>query len=91
MSWHTFVFPLFPLTSYLSSTSQGYSGTELLDLLLEPHMVPHMNSNGYHGNPAWSITDQSVSELAFDICDLSLYDKSLDNLPAESMLRKFHF
>ncbi|XP_042609912.1 cyclic AMP-responsive element-binding protein 3-like protein 3-A [Cyprinus carpio] len=41
-------------------SDKGYSGTELLDLLLEPHMVPHMNSNGYHGNPAWSITDQSI-------------------------------
>ncbi|XP_059419011.1 cyclic AMP-responsive element-binding protein 3-like protein 3-A [Carassius carassius] len=41
-------------------SDKGYSGTELLDLLLEPHMVPHMDSNGYHGNPAWSITDQSI-------------------------------
>ncbi|XP_016396205.1 cyclic AMP-responsive element-binding protein 3-like protein 3-A isoform X3 [Sinocyclocheilus rhinocerous] len=41
-------------------SDKGYSGTELLDLLLEPHMNPHMDSNGDHGNPAWSITDQSI-------------------------------
>ncbi|XP_016421989.1 cyclic AMP-responsive element-binding protein 3-like protein 3-A [Sinocyclocheilus rhinocerous] len=41
-------------------SNKAYSGIELLDLLLEPHKVRHMESNGDHGNPAWSITDQSI-------------------------------
>ncbi|XP_039531675.1 cyclic AMP-responsive element-binding protein 3-like protein 3-A isoform X2 [Pimephales promelas] len=38
-------------------SDKGHSGIELLDLLLEPHKVSHMESNG--NLPAWSITDQS--------------------------------
>ncbi|XP_073705093.1 cyclic AMP-responsive element-binding protein 3-like protein 3-A isoform X2 [Garra rufa] len=41
-------------------SEKGYPGIELLDLLLEPHKVPHMESNGDHGNPVWSVTDQSI-------------------------------
>uniref|UniRef100_A0A9J8A890 cAMP responsive element binding protein 3-like 3b n=1 Tax=Cyprinus carpio carpio TaxID=630221 RepID=A0A9J8A890_CYPCA len=41
-------------------SDKAYSGIELLDLLLEPQKVPHMESNGDHGNPVWSITDQSI-------------------------------
>ncbi|XP_043089456.1 cyclic AMP-responsive element-binding protein 3-like protein 3-A isoform X2 [Puntigrus tetrazona] len=41
-------------------SDKAYSGIELLDLLLEPHKVPHIESNGDHGNPAWSVTDQRI-------------------------------
>ncbi|KAK2900444.1 hypothetical protein QQF64_015641 [Cirrhinus molitorella] len=41
-------------------SDKGYPGIELLDLLLEPHKVPHMESNGDHGNPVWSVADQSI-------------------------------
>ncbi|XP_052403432.1 cyclic AMP-responsive element-binding protein 3-like protein 3-A isoform X2 [Carassius gibelio] len=41
-------------------SDKGYSGIELLDLLLEPHRIPHLESSGDHGNPVWSITDQSI-------------------------------
>lgn len=84
-------YPTFPPSFHLSSISQGYSGIELLDLLLEPHKVSHMESDGDHDNPAWSITDQSVSEMLFDICDLSLSDKLQDMLPTESTLGIFYF
>lgn len=57
--------PTFPPSFHLSSISQGYSGIELLDLLLEPHKGSHVESDG--DLSAWSITDQSVSEMPFDI------------------------
>ncbi|XP_026110526.1 cyclic AMP-responsive element-binding protein 3-like protein 3-A isoform X2 [Carassius auratus] len=41
-------------------SDKAYSGIELLDLLLEPHRIPHLESSGDHGNPVWSITDQSI-------------------------------
>ncbi|XP_056127618.1 cyclic AMP-responsive element-binding protein 3-like protein 3-B isoform X2 [Rhinichthys klamathensis goyatoka] len=48
-------------------SDKGYSGIELLDLLLEPHKVSHMESNG--DLPAWSITDQSSQCHAEGVVD----------------------
>ncbi|XP_077078287.1 cyclic AMP-responsive element-binding protein 3-like protein 3-A isoform X2 [Siphateles boraxobius] len=57
-------------------SDKGYSGIELLDLLLEPHKVSHMESNG--DLPAWSITDQSSQ------ChDEGVVDSFLDSLMSE--------
>ncbi|XP_051557744.1 cyclic AMP-responsive element-binding protein 3-like protein 3-B [Myxocyprinus asiaticus] len=41
-------------------SDKAYAGFELLDLLLE-QKTSHMDGNGNHGNPAWSITDQSTA------------------------------
>jgi len=68
------------------SVSQGHSGIELLDLLLEPHKVSHMESNG--DLPAWSITDQSVSETPFDICE---FIWSITRCPSYSEEQWEHF
>ncbi|KAI7809306.1 cyclic AMP-responsive element-binding protein 3-like protein 3-B [Triplophysa rosa] len=39
----------------------GYWGMELLDFLLEqPHRNAHMESHGDHGNPVWTIAEQSA-------------------------------
>lgn len=56
-------------------SDKGYSGIGLLDLLLEPHKVPHMESNGDQCIPAWSITDQGI------LChDEGVVDNFLDSL-----------
>ncbi|XP_051553375.1 cyclic AMP-responsive element-binding protein 3-like protein 3-B [Myxocyprinus asiaticus] len=40
-------------------SDKAYAGFELLDLLLEqPQKTSHMDGNGDHVNPTWSITDQ---------------------------------
>ncbi|XP_059357107.1 cyclic AMP-responsive element-binding protein 3-like protein 3-A isoform X2 [Carassius carassius] len=56
-------------------SDKAYSGIELLDLLLEPHKIPRMENSGDHGNPVWSITDQSI------LCHgESVVDNFLDSL-----------
>lgn len=55
--------------------SQGYSGMELLDFLLEQPHRNRMASDGDHGNPVWSIAEQSVSDVLFALCDTSSSEK----------------
>lgn len=63
---------MFSWLYYFNPLSQCYTGMELLDFLLEqPHRNAHMERDGDHGNPVWSIAEQSVSDVLFAICDLS--------------------
>ncbi|XP_051769086.1 cyclic AMP-responsive element-binding protein 3-like protein 3-B isoform X1 [Ctenopharyngodon idella] len=66
-------------------SDKSYSGIELLDLLLEPHKVSHMESDGDHDNPAWSITDQSILSHSEGVVD-----NFLDSLlqPSDSIMSK---
>ncbi|XP_065118058.1 cyclic AMP-responsive element-binding protein 3-like protein 3-A [Paramisgurnus dabryanus] len=57
-------------------SDMGYSGLELLDLLLEqPHNISHVESNGDHGNPVWSIAEQNILSH-----DEGVVDNFLDSL-----------
>ncbi|XP_067308912.1 cyclic AMP-responsive element-binding protein 3-like protein 3-B isoform X2 [Pseudorasbora parva] len=55
-------------------SDKGYSGIELLDLLLEPQKDSHMESDGDYDNPAWSIIDQN------SVCHGEGVDSFLDSL-----------
>lgn len=51
-----------------------FPGPELLELLLEPHRVPHTARDAKHGSPAWSMADQSIA------CHEGVMDDFLDSL-----------